>query len=1022
MLPRIPENAPLARPYLEFLEALRYSEFTGDIASDYGSRLAVATDNSVYQVLPQAVVLPKSEADIVALFRFAAEPRFAAVRFSPRGGGTGTNGQSLTDGIIVDCSRHMNRVLELNLAEGWVRVQPGVVLDQLNDYLKPHGVFFAPNLSPSNRATVGGMANTDACGKGSRIYGKTSNHVLGLRSVLVDGTAWESHELDDAELALVKDREDRIGLAHRVVDEICRGKKALIRDTFPKLSRFLTGYNLAHAVSEEGGRFNLNHILCGSEGTLAMVSELRLKLTPLPKVKRLFALKYASFDDALKAANVLVRHAPAAIETVDEKIVRLAREDEIWHKVSAYLQDEPGHTIRAVNLVEFIGEDAALLDAKVSALAAELDGLKGRDGEAFGYFLTGEGKAIAALWELRKKGVGLLGNTKGVRRPIPFVEDTAVPPEHLAAYIREFRALLESHGLEYGMFGHVDVGCLHVRPALDMRNLGDERKLREISDAVLALVKKYGGVFWSEHGKGFRSEYGPEFFGAELFTDLRRIKGVFDPGNQLNPGKICTPLACEHEPLVSIDGPKRGQFDRQIPVAVREAYETTVNCNGNGQCFNYAAESVMCPSAKITQDRVHSPKGRAGLMREWLRLLAAQGADPLAESESLGREGPVQVLSRLGERLANSWRKRQGEYDYSHEVQAAMEGCLACKACATACPIKVDVPSFRSRFLELYYGRYLRPLKDYAVGGIETLAAWMAKAPRLSNALLGNGLVRSLAEKGLGLVDLPLVSTRTVVELVRENPARRFSFTRLRALSAEERARTVLLVQDPFTSHFEAEVVEAVVRLLERLGFAVVILPFKPNGKPLHVKGFLRRFRRVAEDTAEFLNAVAGLELPMLGIDPSLVLCYRDEYAQSLGKPALQFRVQLLQEWLAANLDRLAAPQARAGTELRLFCHCTEKALVASSGKDWLAVFQHLGIAARTVETGCCGMAGTYGHELAHVADSKGIYAMSWAEAMREAGAAAAVTGYSCRSQVARIEGHKPQHPAQLLLAALEGS
>lgn len=1018
MLPRIAQNAPLTQLYIDFLEALKAARFAGDIASDYASRLAVATDNSVYQVLPQAVLFPKSESDIQQLFQLASEARYKDVRFSPRGGGTGTNGQSLTDGIIVDCSRHMNRILELDLAEGWVKVQPGVVLDQLNAYLKPHGVFFAPNLSPSNRATVGGMANTDACGKGSRIYGKTSNHVLALRSVLIDGTSWESQELEREQLALVMDREDRIGLAHRVVDEICRGKKALIKDTFPKLSRFLTGYNLAHAVSEDGERFNLNYILCGSEGTLAMVSELTLKLTPLPKNKRLFALKYASFDDALRAATILVRHDPAAIETVDEKIVRLAREDEIWHKVRDYLADEPGHTIRAVNLVEFIGEDAEALNAKVQALAVELDGLKSVPHEAFGYFLSGEDKAIAALWELRKKGVGLLGNAKGERRPIPFVEDTAVPPEHLAEYIREFRALLESHGLEYGMFGHVDVGCLHVRPALDMRNLADEAKLRVISDGVLALVKKYGGVFWSEHGKGFRSEYGPEFFGDELFTDLRRIKGAFDPGNQLNPGKICTPIACEHEHLVSIDGPKRGQFDRQIPVAVRDSYAGAINCNGNGQCFNYAAESVMCPSAKVTADRVHSPKGRAGLMREWLRLLAEQGADPLASTARQRRSTPLDSLRDGFVRAQNSWRRRQGEYDYSHEVQAAMDGCLACKACATACPIKVDVPNFRSRFLELYYGRYLRPLRDYLVGGIESLAALMARAPGLFNPVLGNGLVQSLIAR-LGLVDLPLLSRNGVAQLLRAEPEREFSFTRLRALSKAEKARTVLLVQDSFTSFFEAELVAAAVQCLEKLGLRVVLLPFRPNGKPLHVKGFLQRFERVAKNSAEFLNAVAGLELPMVGLDPSLVLCYRDEYVQTLGQGAVQFRVQLLQEWLADKLAELPKPAVKAGGEYRLFCHCTEKALVASAQRDWLAVFQHVGISAKAIETGCCGMAGTYGHEAHHLNESKGIYALSWERHMAEPDTAM-VTGYSCRSQVQRLSGTKPRHPLQVLLSLLE--
>lgn len=1018
MLPRLSPTAPLESVYLEFIEALRARPFAGEIACDYGSRLAVATDNSVYQVLPQAVLFPRSEADIQQIFALAGDARFTQVRFSPRGGGTGTNGQSLTTGIIIDGSRHLNRILELNLAEGWVRVQPGVVLDQLNAYLKPHGVFFAPELSPSNRATVGGMANTDACGKGSRIYGKTSNHVLALRSVLIDGTSWASRELARDELALVLDRNDRIGLAHRTVDAICRGKKALINDTFPQLSRFLTGYNLAHAVSDDGELFNLNYILCGSEGTLAMLSELTLKLTPLPKHKRLFALKYASFDDALKAATVLVKHDPGAIETIDEKIVGLAKEDAIWHKVRDYLTEPAGQSIRAVNLVEFIGEDGAALATKVQALAAELDELKASEGEAFGYFLTDCPIAINALWELRKKGVGLLGNAKGERRPIPFVEDTAVPPEHLADYIREFRALLEQHGLDYGMFGHVDVGCLHVRPALDMRNLEDEHKLRQISDGVLALVKKYRGVFWSEHGKGFRSEYGPEFFGEELFTDLRRIKGAFDPRNQLNPGKICTPLGCEHEHLVSISGPTRGQQDRQIPVQVREAFDSTVNCNGNAQCFNYAADSVMCPSAKVTGDRVHSPKGRAGLMREWLRLLAKAGVDPLQQAAQLRQAGLAERALAWLAKAKNSWAARQGESDYSHEVAAAMAGCLACKGCATACPVKVDVPNFRARFFELYYTRYLRPVSDYLVAGLEPLAAALARAPWLGNALLANPLSRALMVK-LGLVDLPRFSETGVAALLAENPERQFSFSRLRALSAAEKARTVLLVQDPFTSFFEGELLADSVRCLEKLQRRVVILPFRPNGKPLHVKGFLRQFETVARDSAEFLNAVAGLGLPLIGLDPSLVLCYRDEYVQTLGAEAAQFRVQLVQEWLVTQLGDLPRPPVRGAAEYPLLCHCTEKALVASAPQDWQAVFAHFGLQARPLETGCCGMAGTFGHERSHQQESQGIYALSWAEPIATHGAAAMVTGYSCRSQVARLSGTKPKHPLQVLLSAL---
>jgi len=617
MIPQLTEKEALSPVVLAFVDALTSHGFTGDVETQYGGRLIAATDNSIYQVTPQAVLFPRSHADVQGIFQLATQDEFADVTFTARGGGTGTNGQSLTEGVVIDLSRHMNRIVEVNAAEGWAWVEPGVVLDQLNAHVKPHGVFFAPELAPSSRATIGGMVSTDASGKGSRLYGKTSNHVLALDVVFADGSAWQSVPLDAAALQKLKSGDDLVNLIYQGVDRIVTSKKELINQRFPTLTRFLTGYNLAHVYTEDG-QFNLNAIIAGSEGTLAVVTGIKVKMTPLPTVKRLIVAKYVSFDDSLRAATILVQADPAAIETLDDTILTLARQDVVWDRVGKFFSHPGDDRVKSINLIEFAGTDAEMVNAHTQALCDRLDALLGHEHEAVGYQVATTDADIASLWELRAKGVGLLGNTAGHRRPIPFVEDTVVSPEHLAAYIQEFRQVLDAYGLEYGMFGHVDVGCLHVRPALDLKDDADERLIRVISDRVKDLVLKYGGVVWGEHGKGLRGEYMPEFFGPELYDDLRRIKQLFDPTNKLNPGKLVTPIDHPANVKKLDDMPLRGHRDRQIPDAVQEVFQSAMHCNGNGACFNFDLDAVMCPSYKLSRDRLHSPKGRAGMMREFL--------------------------------------------------------------------------------------------------------------------------------------------------------------------------------------------------------------------------------------------------------------------------------------------------------------------------------------------------------------------------------------------------------------------
>jgi Fe-S oxidoreductase len=704
----------------------------------------------------------------------------------------------------------------------------------------------------------------------------------------------------------------------------------------------------------------------------------------------------------------------ASSETIDGKVLALAREDAVWLTVRKFFPDDPEGPTQGVNLVEFLSDDESQLEQKVARIVAMLEGQAGQGGRRG--FTVARGHAdILAIWSMRKKSVGLLGNMHGEKRPIPFVEDTVVPPENLADYIAEFRALLDRHGLEYGMFGHVDAGCLHVRPAIDMKDPAQETLVRAISDEVFALTGKYKGVLWGEHGKGVRSEYAPEFFGP-LYPLLQRIKSAFDPRNQLNPGKIAAPPG---KALLKIDGvATRGQHDRSIPVHVRLANADSLHCNGNAACFNFDAHDAMCPSWKATRERRHSPKGRASLMREWLRLLAKEGTDPVAESERLRTESswlrwPARVLNAMSPASKD---------DFSHAVKEAMDGCLACKSCSGQCPIKVDVPTFRSRFLELYHGRYPRPLKDYLVASIEFGLPWLARAPAVYNALVTGALGSFLLAK-VGLVELPRMSPSRVARTLASRGVREASPEALAAIPEGERGKSVVVVTDAFTRYFEAELVLAFCEFLQHLGFRPWLAPYRPNGKPLHVLGFLQAFQSVAERNARMLNALAATGVPLVGLDPSMTLTYRSEYAKGLRSDRPP-NVALPQEWLAARIDELPRLPARGGAAFLLMPHCTERTNAPAALAQWPAVFRGFGLEMKVLATGCCGMAGLYGHEARNRATSRTIYGLSWAGRVADPGNAGRLlaTGYSCRSQVSHIDGVALPHPLQALLAAVQGS
>ncbi len=1017
MIPLLNSTASVTPAYLKFLKSLKQSSFQGDIETSHASRLSVATDNSIYQVLPQAVLFPKHSRDVQLILQLAHQKPFQHLKFTPRGGGTGTNGQSLGQGVVIDASRYMNKILEMNLEAGWVRVQPGVVLDQLNAELKPHQVFFAPTLSPSNRATLGGMISTDACGKGSRVYGRTSEHVIELKSVLCDGSLLHSQGVNLDELEQVKQGKS---MESQIYQEVCDSvleHKELIQETFPKIQRFMTGYNLAKVFADDGQTFNLNYLLAGSEGTLAYLVEAKLKLTPLAKHKILFVIAYDSFQNSLADAQTLLKHKPSAIETIDDTILNLAKKDVVYDgvkdKLSTIQKD-----FKTINLVELSSSLPKELLTKQQNLEKELQE-RVKSGKICGFVQAEESGQIEKFWNVRKKGVGLLGAFPGERRPVPFIEDTAVPPEKLSQYIMELCQEFDRIGLRYGLFGHVDVGCLHVRPALDLKTEEDEQTMKHLSDFTANLVQKYGGVMWAEHGRGFRSQYTEQYFGKTLNHELRRIKGVFDPNNQLNPGKIAVPLT-SNEKLVQVEGSLRGQLDRTIAKQLWQAYSPAVHCNGNGLCFDYDDDHLMCPSYKATRNHLHSPKGRSSMIREWIRQLSEKD---YTASFSTAEQFQNQTLffKKLLTLIQDKISRKQT--DFSHQVYDAMSGCLSCKACGTYCPVRVDIPSVKAHFLEQYHSRYFRHPRDYLIGFSEWIASIQVQIPRISNLMTHSKISLYLLQKYLGMIDPPPLSEQTWKALLKKRGALHTKEIPY-GLSEDQRKRSVILLPDAFSSFYDVPQTIAVYDLFRLLGFSVYVAPFLVNGKPLYIKGFVKQFLKVAQKNWRNLYRLAQSGVSIVGLEPSVVMTYRDEYLRATGREDLGFQVLLIQEFLTERIERLSKIAEKLKieekTQYYLFSHCMERGGAKDAPEQWRKIFAVFGLDLQPVESGCCGMAGAYGHESQNFQHSRSIYLSSWERLIQDHQPhQILVDGFSCRKQTERFGHFTPEHPAKTLLKHL---
>lgn len=957
-----------------FVRRLDEQGFEGDINLQVSSRLVSSTDNSIYQRLPAAVIHPRMQEDLNRAVRAAAD---GELTLSIRGGGTGTNGQSLTDGIVLDVSRHLDRILEFDAEAGTVTVEPGVILARLNAFLKPHGFFFPPTVSTATRATIGGMIATDASGKGSRIYGRTSDYIETMDVVLSDGTDLQVGRLTAPQLEEAMSGKGLAARAYREVHRVVTEQADEIRRVFPDMNRGLTGYNLQNVLLEDGS-FHIARLLAGSEGTLALTKKVALRVRRLPKYRQLIVVRYASFNDTLRDVQTLLPANPSAVEVLDDRVLAKAQQDVTWHALERVLDTRSALPVKGMSFVEFVGDD---LDVLQEQMAHAVTLLENSPHKPIDHKAVSDPDIIANLWTLREKSVGLLGRPEGHRQGVPFVEDTAVPPEVLPEYVSEFRDILDGYGLSYGMFGHADVGCLHVRPFLDMLTPQDRALIRPISDAVAALTKRHGGLLWGEHGRGFRGEFSPLFFGETLFAELCRIKDVFDPKDIFNRGKLAPGSA--GYPVDRIDGiPFKGSFDEDIAPPLREPYALSISCNGNGACFNREPDMAMCPSYKATKDRSQSPKGRALLLRSWARLRSLPDNAP--------DRGMLPVLTE--------------------ELKASLDTCLSCKACATQCPIRVDIPSMRSKFLATYFRDNRRPVRDYLVYWLEPLLAVGRQAPALANLLMHNPVSEAVLSR-IGLVDLPHLKP------ARLGADSRVSRSWLRRNRHNPRA--VILIQDSFTGSFDGGLIEKVHKLLTSLGLDVKVTPVWNNGKARHVLGFRRGFGVTARQTLRKLRGLAAFGIPVVSLDAATGLMFTQEYREVSGDTPVP-DVLPLEIYLRGQIEQGAFAPVQSGSDaksLTVISHCTEQAARPESAGDWAFILRHFGVPVQAGKAGCCGMAGLFGHQKEQASLSRQIFDQNWAGKVKQPVLA---TGFSCRCQTERMAGHRPSHPAEALISALQ--
>ncbi len=942
----------------------------GEVLVDVTSRGIYATDASHYQVMPTCVVLPRDEADVLAALRIANDRGLAV---TARGGGTSLSGQTTWTGMVLDFTKFMHDVLEVNAAEQWVRVQPGVVRDELNRKLRTTGLHFAPDPATGSRAAVGGMVGNNTSGTRSIVYGKTSENIVSLRVALMDGTVCEFAATSQEAWLAKEARHDREGELYRGIRALVEANMTEIAARYPTVMRRVSGYALdAFLPGERGqdGPWNLSHLIVGSEGTLGVLLEAKLKLRPLPKAAAVCVVHFKDVIESLAAVPAILQHSPSAVELLDDVILSEARTNAATAAKADFFEGVP----QAVQIVEFLGETEEEAAERAKAMAAALKS------EAIGYAsLVCTGDDQARVWEVRKLGLGLISNVPGARKGIACIEDASVPVEHLASYIGRVRDVCREMGVELCLYAHASVGVIHARPLLDLHDPDDVAKMKQISWAAFQLVKEYDGSWASEHGDGLlRGEFIADFYGPKIAAAFAEVKRLFDPRGLMNPGKIVDPAPMTE--LLRYD-------DRYRPAAVDSSFHyrdqggfvlAVEQCAGIGACRKTGG-GTMCPSYMATRDEEHTTRGRANALR-----LAMSGQLP-------------------GEELT------------SDRLRSVLDLCLSCKACKTECPTAVDMSRLKSDVLQMRHAKFGIPLGAKVRGRVAQHARrFVGRWSRVANGMQQLGPVRWMLERVAGID-----RRRPLPQLANESFEQWFARKEPRQFGTKMRGRVALFC-DTFTNCFEPHVGQAAVELLEACGYQVELAAVGCCQRPQISQGLLREARRDGARTLQRLDALPGSDLPILVLEPSCASALVDDVPDLVDDEALGSRVakrvQLVDAFLSAEIaaGRLDVEFTANVERMLVHGHCHQKAMFGTDSMH--AVLGRVaGLAIEEVDSGCCGMAGSFGYQHFDLSQTIGEDRLFPAVRGRTEGTEVVACGISCRHQLHDFLNVRAKHWVELV-------
>jgi FAD/FMN-containing dehydrogenase/Fe-S oxidoreductase len=958
----------IGRDYFE-IEAELKKRVEGDVHFDKISRLLYSTDASIYQIEPIGVVVPRHKGDVQAVIEIANR---LGVSVLPRGGGTSLAGQTVGHSIVLDFSKYMQNVLEVNREELWCRVQPGLVQDELNAYVRGMGLQFGPDTSTSNRATIGGMTGNNSAGAHSLTYGKTLDHVIELTVLLSDGSEAVLKDLSAAEVERKSKQDNLEGRAYREVLRLAGQHKNEIVARYPKIMRRVSGYNLDEFIKPQP--FNLARILVGSEGSLATVVEAKMRLVPKPKWTAMNVIHFNDDIEALEASQTILETAPYALESTDQMILNLARGNIVQSQRLGFVQGNPSSLL----MVEYAGET----EAEVKEQVLKLEEIRQREKIGYAATLAFKPEEVRAIWSVRKAGLGLLLGTTGDKKPIAFVEDAAVAPAKLPEFIKRFRSIVSGHDTVAGYYGHCSVGCMHIRPLINLKEESEKAKMVEIANEVLELVLEFDGAMSGEHGDGLaRSHFNLRLFGPALYDAFRQVKRAFDPKNLMNPGKIVdspamteslkiSPQYKNWEPHTTLDFAAQGGFVRAVEM-----------CSGMGECRK-KLDGTMCPSYMGTLDEEHSTRGRANALRSVL-------------------SGKVPKDEFTGKRL----------YD-------VMDLCLECKACKAECPSNVDMAKIKYEFLDHYHRANGLPLRNKMFGAIE-------KVNRLGSALapFSNWLANSASNRWL---------MERIAGIDKRRPLPQFASESFDAWFGKHKTEgdgakgDVVLFNDTFNNYNTPNVAIAATRFLERSGYRVVLVDKKCCGRPMISKGMLSQAKENSAWNVERLAPYAEKGTPIVGLEPSCLLTLRDEYREFIRTNAAKKVAEnsfLFEEFVMREVKagRIGFNSAVNGKKALLHGHCHQKALVGTA--PTIAMLKAAGYDVSEVDSGCCGMAGSFGFEKEHYELSTKIGNRRLGPTVKALSAEVEVVapGISCRQQIDHLTGRKAKHPAELVWQVLSG-